>query len=295
MLKEVLDFLKIKSGSVIVDATVGHAGHAEAMLKHAGEKGTLIALDWDEYMLTKAEQRLKNVKGKKIFAHSDYRNLSLVLQKNNINAVDAILFDFGVNIEHFQDTQRGFSFQTEAPLDMRMDRSTKETAASFLNRATQAEIAYVIREYGGEKWANAIAREIIKLRKQSQMKTTQHLINAVLSAIPPKYRDKRIHPATRTFQAIRIAVNRELEDLEEAILNAGKCLNQYGRMVTLSYHSGEDRAAKNAFKELERTKQFHILTKKPIKPSDEEIAQHPESRSARLRAIERTNTQGAIS
>lgn len=288
MLREVLHFLNVREGATLVDGTVGHGGHAKAMLTAAGEKGTLVAMDWDETMLRKAEENLKDVPGRKFFVHTDFRMMPKVLEDLRISGVDGILLDFGVSIEHFEDVSRGFSFLADAPLDMRMNRSAKETAAAFLNRASQGEIERVLWEYGGERWANRIARVIVRKRKEGRMHRTQDLVDAVLEAIPPKYREKRIHPATRTFQAIRIAVNQELQDLQEAIVNAAFCLNPGGRMVTLSYHSGEDREAKLAFRKLTKEHGFRILTPRPLRPSNEEIRENPPSRSARLRAIERT-------
>jgi len=288
MLSEVLNFLNIREGATLVDGTVGHGGHAKAMLTAAGEKGTLVAMDWDETMLKKAEENLKDVPGRKFFVHADFRLMPKVLQELHISGVDGILLDFGVSIEHFEEVSRGFSFLADAPLDMRMDRSAKETAASFLNRSSQGEIERVLREYGGERWANRIARAIVRRRKEGRMRRTQDLVDAVFEAVPAKYREKRIHPATRTFQAIRIAVNRELQGLQEGIVNAALCLNMGGRMVTLSYHSGEDREAKFAFRILTKEYGFETLTPRPVRPSSEEVRENPTSRSARLRAIERT-------
>jgi 16S rRNA (cytosine1402-N4)-methyltransferase len=201
-----------------------------------------------------------------------------------------VLQDFGVNLQHIDDTARGFSFQGDAPLDMRMDRSTMETAAAWLNRATEGEIARVIREFGGELWAGPIAKRIVVRRKEARMKTTSDLVDAVFSAIPVAKRDKRVHPATRTFQAIRIAVNHELDDLAETVTDLAARLGREGRMATLSYHSGEDAAAKNAFRELAKTKEFTLLTKKPLRPTEQEISSNPNSRSARLRGLVRGNS-----
>jgi 16S rRNA (cytosine1402-N4)-methyltransferase len=190
-------------------------------------------------------------------------------------------------LEHFEAAERGFSFQADAPLDMRMDRSSKETAAAWLNRATHGEIAKALREFGGERFAGKIAAEIVSRRKQGRMKRTGDLVEAVLAAIPPKARDKRIHPATRTFQAVRIRVNGELEELEQAIIAISDKLKEGGRLAALSYHSGEDGCTKRAMKQLAESRKFQILTKKPIVPSDAERRDNPSSRSAKLRGIER--------
>jgi len=291
MLNEVIDMLQIKERATIVDGTVGHGGHAAEMLRKAGPHGRLIAFDWDESMIARASELLDNIPGSKNFVHADYRRIPEILDGIGIDKVDAVLLDFGVNLEHFDDVERGFSFQGDAPLDMRMDRSAKETAAAWLGRATEKEIVRVLREYGGERHAGLIAREIVRRRKEGKMRRTSDLVAAVESAVPPRLREKRIHPATRTFQAIRIQVNRELDELQSAIEGIAMRLSGGGRMVTLSYHSGEDAAAKNAFRELAKSGKFQVLTKTPLRPSEGEIDENPSSRSAKLRAIERIHIQ----
>jgi 16S rRNA (cytosine1402-N4)-methyltransferase len=290
MLREVLELLAIKTGATVVDGTIGHGGHADAMMRLAGDEGELIGFDWDEKMLRKAEDNLSQVKANKVFVNEDFRAIPDWMDAERPGGADAILLDFGVNLEHFEDTSRGFSFSADAPLDMRMNRASKETAAAWLNRASEGEIARVLREYGGELWAGPIAKQIVKIRKESRLKTTSDLVTAVLKAIPASKRDKRIHPATRTFQAVRIRVNEELVGLQEAIRDIAHRLKPSGRLVTLSYHSGEDAAAKSAFRGLARAGEFTILTKKPLRPSQEEIQDNPNARSAKLRAIERKET-----
>jgi 16S rRNA (cytosine1402-N4)-methyltransferase len=287
MLGEVMELLQIKEGATVVDGTVGHGGHAEQMLRAAGRSGTLIAFDWDREMLKKAEANLELVEGKKQFIHDDFRAIPEWMALHCSSGADAILLDFGVNLEHFEDVGRGFSFQSAAPLDMRMDRQTKETASAWLNRSTEAAIASALRTFGGEKFAWPIAKEIVRRRKLDGLRTTADLVDAVLAAVPPRLREKRIHPATRTFQAVRIVVNRELEGLQEAVIEIGRCLTPKGTMATLAYHSGEDVAAKNAFKALASEKNFSILTKRPLRPSEGEVSDNPNARSARLRAIQR--------
>ncbi len=290
MLAEVLQLLAVKPGDTVVDGTVGHGGHAEALAEAAGEEGELIAFDWDEEMLRIAEKNMEGVGIRKTFVNADYRSAPEWLRERRPDGVDVVLLDFGVNLQHFDDMSRGFSFQGDAPLDMRMDRSAVETAAAWLNRATEGEIARAIREFGGELWAGPIAKRIVIRRKEGRMKTTSDLVDAVYSAIPVAKRDKRVHPATRTFQAIRIAVNRELENLDEAVTDIAGCLAPGGRMATLSYHSGEDAAAKNAFRNLARAAEFTVLTKKPLRPTEQEISSNPNSRSARLRGLVRGNS-----
>lgn len=291
MLDEVINMLQIKERATVLDGTVGHGGHAAAMLRKAGPYGRLIAFDWDESMIARATESLEDIPGSKSFVHADYRRIPEILDGIGVDEVDAVLLDFGVNLEHFEDVERGFSFQGDAPLDMRMDRSAKETAAAWLGRATEQEIVRVLREYGGERHAGLIAREIVKRRKEGKMRRTSDLVAAVESAVPPRLREKRIHQATRTFQAIRIQVNRELDDLQSAIQEIAMRLSDGGRLVTLSYHSGEDAAAKHAFRELAKSGAFQVLTKSPMRPTEDEVTVNPSSRSAKLRAIERINTQ----
>ena len=285
MLREVLALLAIKPGATVVDATVGHGGHAVAMMQETGEKGRLIGFDWDVEMLRAAEENLKRAPGEKQFIHSDFRMLPSWMAGNYPEGADAILMDFGVNLQHFDDPERGFSFSKDAPLDMRMDRKSKETAAAWINRASENELTRALREYGGEKWAGPIARQIVKRRKEHSLKRTFDLVDAVLAAIPKAKRDRRIHPATRTFQGVRIAINKELENLEETVEAIALQLRPGGRMAALSYHSGEDRAVKVAFKRLSENDEYLSITKRPVRPSLAEVEENPRSRSARLRAI----------
>lgn len=287
MLAEVLDLLAIKTGFVVIDGTVGEGGHAKAMLRDAGPEGWLIAFDWDESMLRTAEANLASVEGRKTFVCADYRDIPAWLSEAGNIRANAVLLDMGVSMRHLEDELRGFSFRFDAPLDMRMNTSTKETAAAWLGRASEQQIARALREYGGERHAGAIARAIVRRRNKGKLRSTNDLVESVLEAVPPRLREKRIHPATRTFQAVRIAVNRELEGLEEALQDIAGCLAEGGRFATLAYHSGEDGAVKHAFKSLAQSGGYKILTKRPLRPSTAEVRENPSSRSARLRAIER--------
>lgn len=293
MLSQVLDLLDPQPGEFVVDGTVGHGGHAWELALRIGKEGTLVAFDWDEAMLETARARLADAPCKTLFVHADYREVPSWVAKNHPAGPDCVLLDLGVNWEHFADPTRGFTFQEDAPLDMRMDRSRGEPAAAWLNRASFDEIRRVLSEYGGERHAAAIAKKIMERRRRGAMKTTQDLVQAVLDAIPPRLRERRIHPATRTFQAVRIVVNRELEGLEDAIRAIALTLREGGRMAVLSYHSGEDRATKLAFRSL--GDEFETLTKKPLRPSGAEVATNPSARSARLRAVRRSRRLTEIS
>jgi 16S rRNA (cytosine1402-N4)-methyltransferase len=203
-------------------------------------------------------------------------------------SVDGILLDLGLNSAQVDDPSRGFSFNAEAPLDMRMDRSSGEPASALLNRMSMTEIEQMLWDLGDERWARAIARKVVERRKTHALKTTKDLVDCVLAAIPAGAREKRIHPSTRTFQAVRILVNGELEGLEEALSDAAGCLRPDGVLAVLSYHSGEDRIVKTAFRQLSENG-FEEVFKKPLTPTPAEIQLNPRSRSAKLRALRRTS------
>jgi 16S rRNA (cytosine1402-N4)-methyltransferase len=288
MVAEVMDGLALRSGAVVVDGTLGLAGHSLEIAKRISPGGTLVGIDWDEDMLNIARKRLEQVQGVDLaLFRSDYRAIHECLRSAKLRGADAILLDLGLNNAQIEDDLRGISFKRPGPLDMRMDRSKGESAASFLNRASVAEIDRVLKEYGDERWSKRIAEVIVDRRKQKSLETTDDLVDCVLAAVPAAMRDRRIHPATRTFQAVRIHVNGELEGLQDAIEGAGLCLNANGRMAVLSYHSGEDRAVKRAFKALAQTGEFTLLVKKPLAPGAQEQRDNPKSRSAKLRLIER--------
>jgi 16S rRNA (cytosine1402-N4)-methyltransferase len=224
MVREVLEYLNPPVGGVVVDATVGAGGHARALAERVGREGTLIALDRDAQMLALAQQNLADIACMAYYLHADYRSLPEVLHELQIDAVDAILVDMGVCSEQLDDPERGLAFRYDAPLDMRLDREQPTTAYHLLQRVRLPELVRILREYGGEQWAKPIARAIIRRRDQGRMNTTGDLAAAVLEAIPKKFQEKRIHPATRTFQAVRIAVNRELDDLQPAFEAMAGCL-----------------------------------------------------------------------
>lgn len=284
MLREILEALPLRPGSVAVDGTLGLAGHALRFAERIAPGGTLVGLDWDASMLTEAGERLGGVQDVRVeLRHTDYRALEPVMKELGLQA-DGILLDLGLNSAQIEDPARGIAFSQEGPLDMRMDRSQGEPASALLNRLSLSEIDNLLHHLGDERWARAIARQIVERRKERPLRTTEDLVQCVLAAIPTGARDRRIHPATRTFQAVRIAVNRELDDLDEAIRGAARALAPGGALAVLSYHSGEDRAVKQAFRELRETG-FTERSKKPLQPSSEEIARNPRSRSAKLRVI----------
>lgn len=302
MLSEVLEWLRPQAGMTIVDATVGAGGHAHVIAERLGDTGTLIALDRDESMLEHAQARLEPLPCTKHFVHADYRDLPLVLDELGIQSVDGILIDMGVCTDQLDDPERGLAFRFDAPLDMRLDRSQSTTAYHLLQKIRQEQLVRILREYGEERWAVPIARRIIQRRNQGRMNTTGDLVAAVMEAVPRRFHDRRIHPATRTFQAIRIAVNRELDGLQEAIEAICHRLKMGGRICVLAYHSLEDRAVKHAFRNLSGRVPtptgaalteapsrpiLRILTLKPLEPSEAETEANPRARSAKLRVAER--------
>ena len=283
MLQEVLEGLDLQAGETVIDGTLGLAGHSLEMIEQIKPGGTLIGFDWDEQMLERARTRIGSQEGIGVeLFHADYRAIA-----ERIKSADAVLLDLGLNNAQIEDQTRGISFKGDGPLDMRMDRSKGSTAADVLNKMSAHDLEFVLLEYGGERWARKIAQVICDRRKQKPLETTHDLVDCVLAAIPAAKRDKRIHPATRTFQAIRIYINDELEGLQEAIEGAARVLNPEGRIAVLSYHSGEDRAVKLAFRHLAKEEDFEIITKKPLTPSEQEIRENPKSRSAKLRLLMR--------
>lgn len=286
MLAEILRILPIVPGATVVDGTLGLAGHSIEMLARLAGSGRFMGMDWDSSMLKRARERIGRPSEVEIeLVHSDYRNLPEEMEKRGWQA-DGILLDLGLNSAQIDDSERGIAFKEAGPLDMRMDRSSGEPASSMLNRMSLDQIEQILWDLGDERWAKAIARKVVERRKSTPLRTTQDLVDCVLAAVPVKARDKRIHPATRTFQAVRIAVNKELEGLEEAIAEIGRTLKPGGVLAVLSYHSGEDRATKRAMKELSE-EGFEELYRKPATPTAEEIARNPRSRSAKLRAVRR--------
>jgi len=290
---EVLDALRPGAGQTYLDGTLGLAGHALQVGAKLAPGGLLVGLDWDETMLTEARSRLHALADVTVELYlADFREAAecladAVRRHERQGGADAALLDLGVNNMHFEDAGRGMSFLRTGPLDMRMDRRRGETAAGLLARLTAAELENILLEYGGEHWARKIASVIVERRKQSPIRTTDDLVECVLSAIPAAKRERRIHPATRTFQALRVAVNRELEGLSEAIASIAQCLAPGGTLVVLSYHSGEDRHVKHVFRELSQEGGYETLSKRPIVPTETEVRANPKCRSAKMRALRR--------
>ena len=282
LLAETLELLAVRPGGLYVDGTVGLGGHAEAVLRASAPDGRLVGLDRDGETLERARARLAPFGGRVRREQGDYREIPERLAGEK---ADGILLDLGISSVQLDDAQRGVSFQAEGPLDMRMDRSSGTTAADVVNRTRESELADILHEYGEEPAARRIARAIAFARERKPLATTRELADVVRRAAP-RSRRPGLHPATRTFQALRIRVNRELDGLGEAIERAASCLAPGGRMAVIADHSLEDRASKEAFRALS-TRGFRLLTKKPVRPGEDEVRANPRARSARLRALQR--------
>ncbi len=292
MLNEVMSFIKPGKGDIIVDATIGAGGHSCEILKMIEPDGLLIGIDKDAEILKVAGRYLSKISDSYKLYQADYVDLDYILNKLEISKVQGILLDLGVSSLQLDSVERGFSFIKEGPLDMRMDRSQGKTAEDLLKRLSQKEMADIFWRYGEEGRSRRIAKDIMKERKRgAEIKTTTQLAKIVEKAlyVPGKYRKKRgIHPATRVFQALRIAVNDELKSLEYFLDNVCEFLTSGSRIVVVSFHSLEDRLVKSAFRKGQDVSSLEILTKKPLSPLDSEIRENVRARSAKLRAAERT-------
>jgi len=288
MTAEVVQFLQPERGGVFVDCTLGLGGHARALL--AAGAARIVGLDRDEDALAGARAALAPFGDRAEFVHADYRDLESVLDSRHIPAIDGALADLGISSLQLDSAGRGFSFQRDEPLDMRMDRSQGDTAADLVARSSERELADVIFRYGEERFSRRIARAIVDARRETPVATTGRLAAIVRRAIPRRG-PARIDPATRTFQALRIWVNRELDGLDRFVETAMARLSQGARLVVITFHSLEDRIVKHTLRALEsRGAGVKVLTKKPLVPRDEEVRDNPRARSAKLRAAERTTS-----
>ena len=302
MLPEVLTWLNPRPGGVYCDGTLGGGGHSERILEAAGDSGRLYGIDRDETAIAAASQRLKRFPGFTAI-HGNFHDAKALLAEAGAPALDGALLDLGVSSPQLDTPERGFSYHEDAPLDMRMDRSRGLTAAELLNTLPEEEIAGIIRDYGEEKWAVRIAKFICQRRAEKPLTTTFDLVAAVDAAIPKAVRRKdEGHPARRTFQAVRIAVNDELTPLDQALCDLTDCLKPGGRLCVITFHSLEDRLVKRCFQRQRnpcicppkapvctcgRKPVVNILAGGAVKPSDDEVAMNPRARSAKLRVAEK--------
>jgi 16S rRNA (cytosine1402-N4)-methyltransferase len=302
MLKEVIASLNCRAGAVYVDCTVGGGGHAEAILRSTAPDGMLIGIDTDEEALEEAAKRLAPFKNRTTLVKGNFADIDTILAEMKIKKANGILLDLGVSSHQLDTADRGFSFTLDAPLDMRMDRSRGRSAYDLIQTLSEDELERLIRKYGEERMARRVARSIVENRNFAPIRTTADLAAVVIKAMPRDNARQRIHPATRTFQALRIAVNDELAGLHRAIAGGMERLGQGGRFSVISFHSLEDRIVKNAFRIGEkgcfcppdlpvcacgRTPTLKVVTRKPIVPGAAELSSNPRARSAKLRTAER--------
>jgi 16S rRNA (cytosine1402-N4)-methyltransferase len=287
MLREVIAMLDLRAGATIVDCTLGRAGHAVEFARQLGSDGLLIGLDVDPRNLDFARQRLDAVGSRARLFHANFAELPEVLAQAHVDQVDAIIADLGLSTNQFLDASYGLSFDKPAPLDMRLDPRLDQNAADLLASLRETDLANVLYELAQERYSRRIARKIVDARRIAPIKTTERLAELVRSAIPRRGSSEKIDPATRTFLALRMKVNREMENLATLLEQAPRFLKRGGRLAIISFQSMEDRLVKQAFRSAERTGQLTLLTKKPLTPSETEVAANPRSRSAKLRVAKR--------
>lgn len=287
LLSEAVEALEVQARDVVVDATIGAAGHFGILFEKLGYEGVLIGIDADPEAVARAEQKASGKQGPKVRVINDnFRNLDQILEKVGHAKVDRVLFDLGWSGYHLE-SGRGFSFQTHEPLIMTYGTPAEGgTAAELVNSATEDELADILYTYGEERFARGIARSIVKRRKEAPILTTDDLVEAVNAGTPSWYQHKKLHPATKTFQALRIAVNDELGALREGLSSAIEHLAEGGRIAVITFHSIEDRIVKQMFRDAAEAGKGTVITRKPLVPSREEVARNPRARSAKLRIFE---------
>lgn len=302
MLKETINFLNIKPNGIYVDCTLGRGGHSRAILENL-TTGKLYAFDLDQTAINESKVLLEKYHDKYQLIQGNFINLQQELLKRNITKVDGIIYDLGISSPQVDEESRGFSYKANAKLDMRMDQSQKLTAWEIVNTYSYQDLKYIIKTYGEEKFAANIAKNIINIRSKESIETTEQLTDIIKKSLPSKQLNKAHHPAKKTFQAIRIAVNNELNSLKLSLLQALNLLKPQGRIAVISFHSLEDRIVKNVFIQAIQDPQgeiyaklpyesnwksnYQIVTKKPIIPSQKEVITNPRARSAKLRVIEK--------
>lgn len=301
LLNEVVSFILPRDNCTYVDATVGSGGHAEKILEKSGPRGRLIGLDFDPSVLEIAKGKLEKFNDRCSLVESNYTEVVKVVKSLGVDKIDGIIFDLGVNLEHFVNPERGFSFMKDGPLDMRLSPKIKVTAADIINKWEEKDLIDILFKFGEERYARKIIGFVVEARRRKKISTTAELSEIIISALG-KGKIGRIHPATKTFQALRIAVNNELFNLEYVLPQAIDILNPGGRICVISFHSLEDKIVKSMFRSLAQgclcppevnvcmcgnKPKIKLITKKPIVPGEEEIFVNPRSRSAKLRVAEK--------
>jgi 16S rRNA (cytosine1402-N4)-methyltransferase len=290
LLKETVDGLNLKPGDVVFDGTLGGGGHSEYVAQTFGQAVKIIAVDRDADALKRAEARLKDAGANYSLVLSDYRNIDKVLNDQKVEKVQGIILDLGLSSNQLDESGRGFTFRNNEPLFMTFATPADKpdvTAETVVNQWGEKTLADIIYAYGDERYAKRIAKKIVEVRKEKEIKTTNDLVDVISEAVPATYRKGKIHFATKTFQALRIAVNDELGALKEGLKKGFEKLSKGGRMSVISFHSGEDRIVKNYFRDLYKEKKAILINKKPIIAGIEQIRKNPRSRSAKLRIIEK--------
>ncbi|HWR62605.1 MAG TPA: 16S rRNA (cytosine(1402)-N(4))-methyltransferase RsmH [Clostridia bacterium] len=306
LLKETLEYLDLKKGGAYIDGTLGGAGHSLEILKRIIPGGLLLGIDQDSNAIEAAGKRLEAYKDNVIIVHDNFRNIKAIAGQRGLGEVDGILLDIGVSSHQLDEEERGFSYMHDGPLDMRMDTEQDYNAADIVNGSPESELVRIIRDYGEEKWAVRIAKFIIEERKNGRIDNTFKLVDIIKRAIPAAARREGGHPAKRTFQALRIAVNDELGVLEHALRDAVELLKPGGRLVVITFHSLEDRIVKTTFNNMERPctcppqlpvcvcgkePLLRVVTKKPVSAGEKELELNTRSKSAKLRAAERVSSK----
>ena len=302
LLEETIDGLDIKPDGIYVDGTLGGGGHAYEVCKRLSNKGRFIGIDQDGEALEAARKRLSEFEDKTSLVRSNYCEIDTILKDLNVEKVDGIVLDLGVSSYQIDNLERGFSYKSDAPLDMRMDTRQSRTASSVVNEYSEMELYRIIRDYGEDKFAKNIAKHIVQAREKKPVETTGELVEIIKAAIPAKIRMQKGHPAKQTFQAIRIELNRELEVLRDSLDDMIDFLNPGGRICIITFHSLEDRIVKNAFRTNEhpctcppdfpvcvcgKVSKGRVVTRKPVLPGEKELEENSRSKSAKLRVFER--------
>lgn len=301
LVREVVQLLSFEGDGWIVDGTIGSAGHAISLLE-ASPQAKLLGLDLDEDALKRSRERLHSYESRVVLEKSDYANMLVVMKKHGVAKAKSILLDLGWSSDQLADEERGFSFQTAGPLDMRYDRTSGTTLEKWLKNVEEEELAKALRKYGEERWASVIAHRLKRRLKEKPIRDTMELAEVITQSIPRKYHPRCVQPATKSFQAFRIVINQELERLERFLEIGGELLEVRGRLAIISFHSLEDRLVKRKFTQLASSCRcppefpvcrcgglapMRLLTRGAIRPSEEEVQVNPRARSAKLRAIER--------
>ncbi len=287
MLEEVVTCLAPKDGGLYVDGNLGLGGHTEKILETCGPTGQVVGFDWDAAALTLAQERLARFAGRVRFVHENFTSIKETLMELGIGTIDGLLLDLGLSSLQLDASGRGFSFKGSEPLDMRMDQRQTTTAAELVNEASQEELADIFFYYGEERQARRIAEWIVEARRKEKIVSTDQLVALVDQAIPKRFQPKKIHVATKVFQALRIAVNRELDSLEQVLADGASLLAPGARFCVISFHSLEDRLVKQAFRE---NPLLEVVTPKPLTPGRAECLRNPRARSAKLRVAARGRT-----